>query len=443
MSNKKRYAIVGTGARATMYRDALVNTFAHRCELLALCDKNPLRLEAFQPNPENPLPGYAPEDFERMIREHSIDEVIVTTMDSTHHDFICRAMETGADVISEKPMTTTPEKCQQILDTIDRTHRTLRVTFNYRYAPRNSKVKEVLQSGAIGEVISVHFEWLLDTKHGADYFRRWHRNKINSGGLMVHKSTHHFDLVNWWLSSVPETVFALGGLRFYGADNAIRRGESITYRRATGSPEATNDPFALDLSQDPELKKLYLDCESADGYHRDLNVFGHGIDIEDDVAVTVRYHNQTTLSYHLTAFSPCEGYRVAFNGTEGRLELHVIESTYVSGKSDDHNFSKNVKGAANHAVEEPTTLTLQKHWQKPVQLEIDQKNVGGHGGADTLMLRDLFEPEQINDLLGRAAAHRDGALSILTGIAANQSMKTGQAIAVSKLLPPLFNSSKP
>ncbi len=434
----KRYAIIGTGARAIMYRDALTTTYPESCTLQALCDQNPLRMAAFQPNPENPLPSYGPDDLEKMIQEQSIDEVIVTTMDSAHHEFICRAMEAGCDVITEKPMTTDSEKCHQILEAIDRTGRQLRVTFNYRYAPRNSKVKEVLQSGAIGEILSVHFEWLLDTKHGADYFRRWHRDKANSGGLLVHKSTHHFDLMNWWLSSTPETVFALGGLHFYGKVNATQRGEARDYERATGTPEAADDPFALDLSKDPELKKLYLDCEADDGYLRDQNVFGEGISIEDDLAVSVRYKSQATLSYHLTAYSPCEGYRVAFNGTKGRLELNVVESAYVSGKSDDHNFSKNVKGAADHAVEEPTTLTLQRHWEKPQTLGIDQANAGGHGGADTIMLRDLFAPDQMNDPLGRAAGHIDGALSILTGIAANQSMKTGQAVAVKSLVPSLF-----
>ena len=62
----------------------------------------------------------------------------------------------------------------------------------------------------IGEVKAVHFEWMLSTYHGADYFRRWHRDKRNSGGLLVHKSTHHFDLVNFWLNDKPKTVFAFG-----------------------------------------------------------------------------------------------------------------------------------------------------------------------------------------------------------------------------------------
>ena len=67
----------------------------------------------------------------------------------------------------------------------------------------------------IGEVLSVDFHWMLDTRHGADYFRRWHRNKANSGGLIIHKATHHFDLINWLLSSVLETVYATGHFRFY------------------------------------------------------------------------------------------------------------------------------------------------------------------------------------------------------------------------------------
>ncbi len=130
--------------------------------------------------------------------------------------------------------------------------------------------------GAIGDVLSVHFEWLLDTRHGADYFRRWHRDKINSGGLMVHKSTHHFDLVNWWIDSSPETVFGLGRLGFYGKANAESRGDYHPYWRATGDPASAKDPFALDLQKEKSLEGLYLKAEKVDGYLRDQNVFGDG-----------------------------------------------------------------------------------------------------------------------------------------------------------------------
>src|SRR5699024_12523876 len=61
----------------------------------------------------------------------------------------------------------------------------------------DTALREIIAAAEIGEVVSVLFEWVLDTSHGADYFRRWHRDKANSGGLFVHKSSHHFDLVNW------------------------------------------------------------------------------------------------------------------------------------------------------------------------------------------------------------------------------------------------------
>ncbi len=88
--------------------------------------------------------------------------------------------------------------------------------FNYRYAPKHQKIKEILMSGAIGRVISVDFSWYLDVSHGADYFRRWHRLKSKGGSLWVHKATHHFDLINWWLDADPVEVSAqagIGGLR--------------------------------------------------------------------------------------------------------------------------------------------------------------------------------------------------------------------------------------
>jgi predicted dehydrogenase len=140
-------------------------------------------------------------------------------------------------------------------------------------------VWELLRSGAIGTVTSIHFEWMLNTSHGADYFRRWHRDKRNAGGLLVHKSTHHFDLVNFWLNSRPETVYAQGDLKFYGRENAEKRGVTDFYTRAHGSDVAKSDPFALHMEANDKLKRMYLDAEHEDSYYRDQSVFGNGISI--------------------------------------------------------------------------------------------------------------------------------------------------------------------
>ena len=111
-----------------------------------------------------------------MIAETKLDVVIVTTVDSTHADYICRAMELGA-MITEKPMTTEAGMCQRILDTSAKTGRRCRVTFNYRYMPVRDQVKELLPAARSATSRRCDFRWLLDTHHGADYFRRWHRQK--------------------------------------------------------------------------------------------------------------------------------------------------------------------------------------------------------------------------------------------------------------------------
>lgn len=331
----RRAAVVGLGARARLFTEALAGPYADRFEPAGFCDVNSHRMAVHNAwladaHPGRaPVPSYGAGDFDEMLRRERIDLVVVCTVDHTHDDYIVRALEAGCDVVTEKPMTTDSDKARRILDAQQRTGREVRVAFNYRYNPVHSAVREIVASGEIGEVGSVHFEWLLDLRHGADYFRRWHRDKANSGGLMVHKSTHHFDLVNWWLGSRPETVYAQGGLFFYGDEAGRRRGLARDYDRAHGSPAAATDPFAVQLAESPLLSALYLDAEAEDGYHRDRNVFAPGVSIEDDMAVLVRYATGATLTYHLTAYSPWEGYRIAFNGSEGRLELLVEESTWT------------------------------------------------------------------------------------------------------------------
>jgi predicted dehydrogenase len=438
MANKKRYVVVGTGGRSNMFIKAIVEDYKDNAELLAFCDTNQTRMDYYNMKLEKewnaqPIKTYKAEAFEQMVAEQKPDVVIVTTMDRTHHKYICRAMELGCDVISEKPMTVDATKCQQIIDIKKRTGRNLTVTFNYRYSPRNTKIKEVIKSGLVGDITSVHFEWLLDTKHGADYFRRWHRDKRNSGGLMVHKSTHHFDLVNWWIDSVPATVFAMGDLKFYGKENAENRGVTEFYFRAKDSAIAKEDPFALNvIDEDENLLGLYMNAEHEDGYYRDKSVFGDGINIEDNMGVMVRYKNNTVMTYSLNAHCPWEGYRVCFNGTKGRLEFNVVEKSYVSGDHEDFNQPgmRELEGDKKELVPE---IIFQAHWEKPQTITYEQSDKGGHGGGDVRLLNDLFLGVG-EDPLGHAAGYIDGAMSILTGIAANKSMATGQPINVDELV---------
>ena len=429
-ARRKRYAIVGCGSRHRMYLDAIQKRYAEHAELVGLCDLNMGRVELSRSrSAENgaPVPpGYAHTDFRKMIDETKPDVIIVTTKDATHVDYIVGGMEAGCDVVTEKPMVTTAEMAQRIFDARVRTGKACRVLFNYRYSPPRTQVKDILASGMIGEILSVDFHWLLNTTHGADYFRRWHGEKKNSGGLMVHKATHHFDLVNWWLGAVPVTVNATGKREFYTPVMAKRFGLESHHERCHTCPEKDRCGFFLDLAADRNLKALYLDQEKYDGYFRDRCVFAPRIDIEDTMNVIVGYDSGATLSYSLNAFNAWEGYQIAFNGTLGRVEHSIVEQVYTSGTDE-------VQGGIAERGVRTRVIPLRG---APKTIE-PWTGVGGHGGGDNAMLDDLFLPNPPADKYLRAADERAGACSILIGAAANQAFATGKPVELASLVPNL------
>ena len=429
---RKRYVIVGTGGRTVMFLDPLVTRFEDDGELVGMCDVNPGRLEYYSKRlteefNHRPVATYPAGDFDKMVEQTRPDVVIVTTVDAFHHQYIIRAMELGCDAITEKPMTIDAEKCRAIYDAVERTGRQLRVCFNYRWTPGTTLVRRLLAEQTIGQIIHVDMEYLLNTSHGADYFRRWHREKAKSGGLLVHKSTHHFDLVNWWLDAVPQTVFAMGRLAFYGRQNAQTRGVKVEYDRYTGH-DTQDDPFALDLAASDGTRQLYLEQEKHDGYRRDQNVFGDNITIEDTMSVMVRYRTDVVLNYSLNAYLPREGYHVVFNGTEGRIEYQEIHSSHIiAGQSDEQ--------LANEMQWE-SQLVVHPMFGKAYKVEICEGQ-GGHGGGDPMLQEQVFSRRPPAETLGRNAGHGQGAASILIGAAANQSMASGQPVQISDLCPQL------
>jgi predicted dehydrogenase len=458
MTEVRRAAIVGTGSRAQLFTRGLARRADYT--VAALCDPSPTRMAYHNRLLVKAGRGaaslWSPGAFTEMLARDGITDVVVSTVDALHDHYIVPAVEAGCRVVTEKPMTVDAAKCQSILDATSRTGNPLTVAFNYRYNPVHERVWRLLREQAIGEILSVHFEWLLDVRHGADYFRRWHREKASSGGLMVHKASHHFDLVNWWLGSEPQEVFGYGRLAFYGADAGMRHGLRRDYRRAYNSPQAREDPFALDISgvSGPQgLRELYLDAEADSGYVRDRNVFDGEISIEDDMAVLVRYASRATMTYHLTAYSPWEGYRVMFNGSAGRLELEVVESRWQSPGRVEPGAGA-VHGEVAMATAGGATIRVRRLWEPPADVPVASSH-GGHGGGDERMLTALYgpadpgtalpgtalygpadpgdEPES-GDVSRQSANQRDGALALTVGVAANECFVTGQPVRIADLV---------
>ncbi len=435
MRKRKRYVAVGIGGRIPMFLEPIAGKFRDATELVGLCDTSFVRMRHHLSRLQETynvgeVALFAAEAFDEMLERLRPDAVIVCTPDATHHDYIIRSLQAGCDVICEKPITTDEEKARQILEAVKATGRKVDVAFNYRWAPGKTRIRQLLREGAIGRVIHVSLDYLLDTRHGADYFRRWHSQREHSGGLLVHKATHHFDLVNWWLDALPERVFASGQLAFYGRENAVRRGDGAWtgYDRYTGEPKAAHDPFALDLEADPRARALYREAEEESGYIRDRNVFRDGITIEDSMSVLVEYHNGTRLNYSLNAFCPYEGFRVNFTGDRGRLEYGEFHRSHlIVGQSNGELGDE--QGENNQC-----RLMLYPLFGEAQRIPIPLGE-GGHGGADPLLQEQLFSPAPPAECEGRQAGHEQGIISALIGIAANQSMKSRSPVAIADLLP--------
>jgi predicted dehydrogenase len=428
----KRIVLVGAGMRARDFVASIALQHSASSRLVGICDTSPQRMAFLNTSLANDwqaerVPVAAPDGFERLIKGQGANTVLVATTDGVHHEYICRALRCGCDVITEKPMTIDAPRCRSILTEAAAGPGKVQVAFNYRWQAHRTAVRDLIASGRIGAVKSVNLEYLLDTDHGADYFRRWHANREQSGGLLVHKSTHHFDLVNWWLDAIPSQVFAYGDLAFYGRDNALRRGDApyTRYPRYTGA-ETNGDPYRFSLRDGGLLEGLYYRAEADSGYLRDRNVFRDDIDIPDVMSVVARFRTGQQLTYSLVCFSPREGMRVTFNGDRGRIEYYEFVRAPVRGRME--------KTVA--AAEDPAEISIRvfPHFSEAYDFPVSV-GTGGHLGADPLLMEQLFAESPPADEHGRVAGPEQGAASILVGIAANESILTGRPVNVLDLAP--------
>lgn len=422
---KLKVALVGTGVRGTSYwGKRLVDQYSDILKFVGLCDINPGRLAYAKDYMGVKCPTFL--NFEEMVRKTKPDLVIVTTKDSTHHEFIIKGLDMGCDVLTEKPLTTDESKCQDIIDAERRSQKNLIVGFNYRWSPYNTKIKEILMQNKIGELRSVDFHWYLNTYHGASYFRRWHGLREAGGTLWVHKSTHHFDLLNWWIDSDPTEVFAYGDLEFYGSNGPFRGDNCRT------CPHKSKCEFHWDITKNKRHMDLYVKNEKYDGYIRDNCLFRHEINIYDKMSTQVKYENNVILNYSLTTYSPFEGWRVAFNGTQGRIEAW-LDIPYFNNVTIDqaemHAKEMEQSGKEEISYEPIIVHNLWKDFET-VNVPMERK---GHGGGDKRLHDKLFKTQNIVDPYERSAGVRDGVMSVLIGVAARKSIESGEPIRIAEL----------
>lgn len=420
MNRKKRYAVCGVSTRAIhMWIKNFHNNYKQSAELVAMLDMDPLRFQVCReiiPTIPESIPGYAPGEFDEMVEKTRPDVIIVAGVDRTHVTYILKALEHDLDVITEKPMCTTYEDCERVLEAEKRSKGKVICTFNYRYAPAHRRIRELVLAGKTGRVTHVDLTWYIDTRHGSSYFNRWNRMRENSGGLSIHKSSHHFDLVNWWLDDIPAAVHAFGDRYYYGSEGPLNPGRKDGRICSTCGERLDCRYYARWATRNSTIEAADDHLGGFDGkngslftnYSPDMCIFDSEINIHDAFVVNVRYKSGAILNYSANFSTPYEGYRLAINGTLGRIET---ESWGKARPCYPMEYEKQ-----HQAIDYYPLFGSRERILLP-------EATGGHGGGDPLIMEDIFlgpDPRHEYKIL---ADSTDAARAIAIGDAVWHSIK--------------------
>ncbi len=396
-------------------------------QVVGILDIDRERVEAFRQRYGVEIPFFPAEGgAAAMIAQARPDVLLVAGPDHTHYEHILAGLRAGLRVVAEKPAVIDSAQMQTVLRAEREGGGRLVVAHNYRYAAIFRKVRALLREGALGRITNVEFAYNLDTSHGASYFHRWNRVRACSGGLSVHKSVHHLDLVQWLVEASPEVVFAFGARNYYGPRGAHRplgrEGEPLSLVETRRACPYFRKHFASKgIAPEERMRQRWsaFDLPYTAQYPHDTYLYDEEIDIEDTYSAVVRYANGASLAYSCNFSTPLEGFTLALNGTEGRLETAHLTNPDPTGLS--------------RAYAPEARIRLMPLFGEPREFLLNTE--GGHGGADPLIRRDLFlGPDAESLALGLAADSYAGALAIATGEGIWRSIAEERPYHIAELL---------
>ncbi len=360
-----KIGLIGTGGRG---RHAWTSHQPENgWEIVTGADINPEANKAFQEKFPNTTVS---SDYRDVINNKDIEVVFVMTPDYLHEEMAVAALEADKHVYVEKPMAITIEGCDRILETAMRTGKKIFVGHNMRYFPAILKMKEVIDSGIIGDIQCGWCRHFIN--YGGDaYFRDWHSEQKNTCGLLLQKGAHDIDVMHWLMHSYTKRVVGMGMLSVY--DKCARR-----------SPE-TPGCAKWDDNQYPPLE-----CDG----------FSPVIDVEDHSMIMMQLENGAQATYMQCHYSPDAERNYTFIGTKGR-----VENVGDHGDCQVHVWTRRGPRATPDII----------YHLKPMS--------GSHGGSDPMII-DNFLDFVRNDAPTNATpiAARN---SVAAGVLGHKSMRSG------------------
>ncbi|MCY2931613.1 MAG: Gfo/Idh/MocA family oxidoreductase [Planctomycetota bacterium] len=381
--DKVRIGAIGCGLRTT----ALLNWMLpknDRLQVTAVCDiseKAAATVRKFL--------GGAPRiyvDYRDLLTDPSIQWVMIGSWNCLHAEQTVAAFRAGKNVFCEKPLATTIDDCLAMRDAWQASGKTFVLGYTLRYSAMYRKIKELIDSGAIGTPISLDFNETLPFAHGGYVHAGWRSQTRFSGPHVLEKNCHDIDMANWLLASLPVKAASFGGCNFF----------TPQYRRRIDQ-----------IGPTPDGKKAYCDWWNALGFDPPpADPFRADKDIADNLVAILEYANGVRASFHVNHNAGLPERRIYICGSEGAIRAGTVPDQIELGRIA---------------------------WDTKPEI-ISTPTLGPHGGGDVFLAESIIA--SMVDAAPPVTSMIDGLTSAITCLAIDEAMRTASIVDLRPSWPP-------
>ena len=400
--------VLGAGARGRVYAD-YAKAHPEEIRIVAVAEPKADRLARFARDYGVPEAACYTDWAELLAQPRLADAALICTMDHLHYAPCMEAIRQGYQILLEKPMSPSAAECAAMQRAAEEKGVVLAVCHVLRYTPFFSKIKQLIDGGAVGEVQVIEQTEHVCYWHQAHSFVRgnW-RRKDESAPMILAKCCHDLDLLSWMAGAACRSLSSYGGLAHFTAEHApagaparcldgCPASESCPYYAPklylTENTDWPTDTISVDMSLEARTEALRTGPYGRCVYRCDNDVVDHQV-------VAMEFENGIVATLTMTAFTPRLTRTVRVMGTKGMIEgdLEQCTVTLQPFGGEAQTFSAEVLGA----------------------------NAYGHGGGDVGLMHD-FVLQVRGGGEGRTSA-KQSLESHLMAFAAEQARVSGAAV---------------
>ncbi len=325
---KVNMGVIGLGNRGSKFgKNIIMNS--PNANLVAVCDTDKKRFDFF-----NGCDMAFYDNYDDFFNHSNLDAVMIATPDNTHLDIAKKAVKAKKHIICEKPLEINIDRLIEFREVLKGYDKVFQVGYVLRYAPLYKKVKALIESDVIGDIIIGN---AIDNigYGGYAFFHDWHRKRENIQSILIQKASHSIDILNWIINEIPTNIVAFGGLNVFG-ENGLGKTFNDIVTNETRCKSCKHQYTCVEsLVNRKSIKKINWNDEWPD-----YCVYAPEIDIDDNQTVMIQYKNKSRVNYILCEFAPDYKRQYEFIGTKGKLIFDDNSNTITVTYRENNNVDK-------------------------------------------------------------------------------------------------------